>query len=114
MPDMENVINGLIDIGGFIAGRVGLKQARNFLRTIDDTIELLKEQKKQKFFVDSDGKITPLPDVVRCKDCRWGDRSRNGKGEEMILCYNGDTGIEDGYLHEPDWFCAEGERKEGR
>lgn len=48
--------------------------------------------------------------VVRCKNCRWGDRSRNGKGEEMILCYNGDTGIEDGFLHEPDWFCAEGER----
>ena len=53
-------------------------------------------------------------EIVRCKNCRWGDRSRNGKGEEMILCYNGDTGIEDGYLHEPDWFCAEGERKEGR
>ena len=50
--------------------------------------------------------------VVRCKDCRWGDWSRNGKGEEMVLCYNGDTGIEDGYLHEPDWFCAEGERRE--
>ena len=140
MADMNTVINGLIDIGGFIAGRVRFEQAKNFLRTIDDTIELLKEQEdlgteltnavelihkkneriekllkeqeKLKFFVDENGKITPLPVVVRCKDCRWGDRSRNGKGEEMILCYNGDTGIEDGYLHEPDWFCAEGERKD--
>lgn len=62
-----------------------------------------------------DGKIVSTmlrreQELVRCKDCRWGDWSRN-RGKEMILCYNGDTGIEDGYLHEPDWFCAEGERK---
>ena len=112
MPDREKVIKGLNNIGREIVNTIGHGEAVQYLRTIDDAIALLKEQKKQKFFVDSDGKITPLPVVVRCKDCRWGDRSRNGKGEEMILCYNGDTGIEDGYLHEPDWFCAEGERKD--
>ena len=58
--------------------------------------------------------IEEAPDaIVRCKDCRWGDWSRNEKGEKMILCYNGDTGIEDGYLHKPDWFCAERENKGG-
>lgn len=44
MTDTETVVNGLNDIGGFIAGRVGIEQARNFLRTIDDAIALLKEQ----------------------------------------------------------------------
>lgn len=44
MPDMGNVIKGLNDIGGFIAGRIGFEQARNFLRTIDDALALLKEQ----------------------------------------------------------------------
>ena len=44
MPDMEKVIKGLHDIAGFIAGRIGIEQARNFLRTIDDAIDLLKEQ----------------------------------------------------------------------
>lgn len=44
MIDREKIINGLNDIGGFIAGRVGFEQARNFLRTIDDTIAMLKEQ----------------------------------------------------------------------
>jgi len=44
MPDREKVIKGLNDIGGFIAGRVGFEQARNFLRTIDDAIAMLKEQ----------------------------------------------------------------------
>ena len=60
---------------------------------------------------DKTGCVLDMRPLVLCKDCRWGDWSRNGKGEEMILCYNGDTGIEDGYLHEPDWFCAEGEQR---
>lgn len=54
----------------------------------------------------------PKKELVRCKECKWGDLTRNGFGENMILCYNGNTGIEDGYLQEPDWFCAEGERNE--
>lgn len=48
MADMEKVIKDLHDIAGFIAGRVGIKQAKNFLRTIDDTVALLKEQEEQK------------------------------------------------------------------
>lgn len=48
MIDREKVISGLHDIGGFIAGRIGVEQARNFLRTIDDVIELLKKQEAVK------------------------------------------------------------------
>lgn len=44
MADIETVIKGLNDIGGFIAGRVGFEQARNFLRTIEDAIDMMKEQ----------------------------------------------------------------------
>ena len=123
MADMNTVINGLIDIGGFIAGRVRFEQAKNFLRTIDDTIELLKEQEdlgteltnavelihkkneriekllkeqeKQKFFVDENGKITPLPVVVRCKDCEWYD-------ERISMCDNC------GLPREQTFFCADG------
>ena len=91
-------------------------------RDRDDAIRLLMKQVKQRFFVDENGKWTPLPivtkwtpppKVTRCKDCKWGDPTRNEANENMIFCYNGETGIEDGYLHEPDWFCAEGEPKEG-
>ena len=46
MPDREKVINGLNYIGGFIVGWMGFEQARNFLRTIDDAIALLKEQEE--------------------------------------------------------------------
>ena len=42
--DREKVVKGLNDIGGFIAGRIGIEQARNFLRTLDEAIAMLKEQ----------------------------------------------------------------------
>ena len=108
MSDMENVINGLNDIGGFIAGRVGFAQARNFLRTIDDAIALLKEQKKQKFFVDSNGKITPLPDVVRCKDC-----IHRGKSEKCVLAAISEEKNFPLFMldNRGEWFCADGKRR---
>ena len=45
--DREKVIEGLRDIDMFIAGRLGHEKAKNFLRTIDETIALLKEQEER-------------------------------------------------------------------
>ena len=44
MPDRENVIRELRDICMFIVGRLGYEKAKKILRTIDETIILLKEQ----------------------------------------------------------------------
>lgn len=44
--ELEKVIRGLRDIDMFIAGRLEHEKAKNFLRTIDETIALLKEQQK--------------------------------------------------------------------
>lgn len=65
--------------------------------------KLLKEQEAQKFFVDESGKITPLPAVVRCKDCKHGE-----KANDVYLCGK-QRGF--GLAHEPNWFCADGERR---
>ena len=46
MSKLEKVIRGLRDIDMFIAGRLEYEKAKNFLRTIDETIILLKEQEK--------------------------------------------------------------------
>lgn len=46
--DREKVIKDLHDIAGFIAGRIGIEQARNFLRTIDEAVAMLKEQERKK------------------------------------------------------------------
>ena len=69
-----------------------------------DALELLKEQEKQKFFVDENGKITPLPVVVRCKECKYGE-----PWGVLIGC-----GITKGFgiTHKPDWFCADGEKSD--
>lgn len=48
-----------------------------------DALELLKSQ----------------PEVVRCKDCKYYD------------CFNGCMSWHDVNSSNPDWFCADGERK---
>ena len=68
--------------------------------TIDELISAdkalkLKEQETQKFFVDEFGKITPLPVVVRCKDCKF--------AEDCEIAYR--------FGEQDDWFCADGERR---
>ena len=72
--------------------------------------KLLKEQETQKFFVDESGKITPLPVVVRCKDCANGEvRTQSWDGVQYVECHAHE---EEGYDHEDghplDWFCADG------
>ena len=51
--------------------------------------------------------IGNMPDaVVRCKDCRWAEVSDN----EHTWCDH----VDHEFCHKNDWFCADGERKEGR
>ena len=66
--DREKVINGLRDIDMFIAGRLGHEKAKNFLRTIDETIALLKEQEAVEPipYHRSDGTIFKY----ECRECR--------------------------------------------
>lgn len=47
-------------------------------------------------------------ELIRCKDCKYGDSVKNAKGEPMIEC----ALLYEGWLKEPEWFCADGERKE--
>ena len=70
---------------------------------------LLKEQETQKFFVDESGKITPLPVVVRCKDC-----IHRGNSEKCILSAISKEKDFPLFIldNRGDWFCADGVRKE--
>ena len=49
-------------------------------------------------------------DIVRCKDCTFGERAVNGAKERVIQCFNTDLGMT-GDCHDPYWFCADGERR---
>ena len=74
-----------------------------------DKDELLKalqydRNQYQKGYTDRDSEI------VRCKDCKHGQYEEwdNGECVDKTVCC-------DGYgIHKPDWFCADGERQEGR
>ena len=73
-----------------------------------DALALLKEQEKKKFFVDSDGKITPLPDIVRCKDC-----VHRGKVEKCVLAAIAAEKDFPLFMldNHGEWYCADGRRE---
>ena len=111
--DMEKVIKGLRCIKGDLILCVdcaysdgnghGTYSCKAFCA--NDAIALLKKQEEQRFFVDESGKITPLPVVVRCKDCVFGKREKNDStGMTWIYC---------GHHREnrpEEWFCSSGSR----
>ena len=67
-----------------------------------------KEQTKQRFFASADGKITPLPIVVRCKDCRYYEPTPAKDEPDRGWCNGRCSDLP--AVH-GDWFCADGEKK---
>ena len=51
--------------------------------------------------------------VVRCKDCANGTPTKNACGEAVIKCYTICELCGIPQLMEPDWYCADGERRDG-
>lgn len=47
-------------------------------------------------------------EIVRCKDCRYGQYCTDG--ETTYQCFKWNSG-EFGMLHEQNWFCADGEQR---
>ena len=69
--------------------------------------KLMKGQETHKFFVDESGKVTPLPVVVRCKDCEHIYFASNRVPDERsYVCEKHGIDIVQ------DWFCADGKKKE--
>lgn len=87
-----------------------LKEQQQQIGELQDLAEYLTDkQKEQKFLVDSDGKITPLPVVVRCKDC-----IHRGKSEKCVLAAISEEKDCQLFMldNRGEWFCADGERRE--
>ena len=107
MPDREKVIKGLEQcikvpyICDPDCPYYNTSLCREELKK--DALALLKEQEKQKFFVDESGKITPLPVVVRCKDCKYWHETIYDTPKWMPCMSVQTSG---------NWFCADGERRD--
>lgn len=67
MHDRENVIKGLESLRDICNAKSNMAIGKGktawagYANSADDALSLLREQPEQKFFVDIDGKITPLP-----------------------------------------------------
>lgn len=51
-------------------------------------------------------------EVVRCRDCKYGEPTHNAHGEAVIKCEEICWLCRLPRLMEPDWFCADGERRD--
>lgn len=102
-----------------------LKEQDDMGKELTDAMELIRKKneriekllKEQKFLVDSDGKITPLPVVVRCKDCKHRPIKPNDYENGFDLEFPDGKcpcQCDDGWYswYPPDdWFCANGKHK---
>lgn len=127
---LEKVIKGLNNIGREIVNTIGHGEAVPYLRTIDDALAMLKEQDEVisnykevvenllQQLQDINKYMTPIgmvsdvrayiegreqPEIIRCYACKHGE-----KANDVYLCGK-PRGF--GLAHEPNWFCADAERR---
>lgn len=64
--------------------------------------------------VESFAPIVDAEPVVRCKDCKWYEESKNSEIYPMRFCYRlkNDNGVRVGYNCDGNDFCSHGERRE--
>lgn len=83
---------------------IPLKYFNGSLKTMSFVRELIEEAPT----------ISPgeVRGVVHCKDCKFGEHSTDDNGNHCVLCENSMV-FDYPYAHDPDWFCADGERMKG-
>ena len=50
--------------------------------------------------------------VIRCRDCCFGVLTKNSNDEDIVICENPDSPAVEQISIMPDWFCADGERRD--
>lgn len=60
--------------------------------------------------------IRKMPEIVRCKDCKWYEESKHSELRPNRFCYRlrNDNGVPVGYNWDSDDFCSYGERRDKR
>lgn len=56
--------------------------------------------------------MSEMPDIVRCKDCKYAILTYSGECKYCKKRIDDNGGMDQLYLP-GDWYCADGERKEG-
>lgn len=64
-----------------------------------------------KAMLEAQPTVAAVP-VVHCRDCKHGEPTHNARGEAVIKCEEICWLCRLPRLMEPDWFCADGERRD--
>ena len=67
---------------------------------------------KYKKDIDELDRLYATEDLIRCEDCKYGEPCKNALGENCVICKNPDAPWLDNILIMPNWYCADGERRE--
>ena len=67
----------------------------------------------QTIILDMYDNATDTVEVVRCKDCKYGEKINQVHGDDVMrLCHSSVfSSGKCAHLHDADWFCADGERR---
>lgn len=86
-----------------------IKAVQNLSIEIDEEelLKMLRDSKKQYRSGYNDGYNDRDSEIVRCKDCNYWNK-------DIEACDNSDSVCFHNGWCKPDWFCADGERKEDR
>lgn len=83
-----------------------------------DADRLLTKQMQSKYYHLPNGDVAipiidikhaptvEVPEIVRCKDCKYGSGRCQGIYIQFVTC------CKTGTPHKEDWYCANGERKD--
>ena len=113
MNNREKVIKGVNDARRYLEDREWIdKSVGVHIDALNDAIALLNEQEHMFHALEDDWKrlkelLKEQEEVVRCKDCKHGYEC-----EFDIKCENEGNPQMFGTRHKPDWFCADGVRKD--
>lgn len=122
MPDRESVIKELEALDKAMNRNQCYTCSHEFIDSvekfgtniIEDTIDLLKNDKSERLhFIEGTAKLvvenemlkkqlTNRPEIVRCKECKYFNKSR-------LLCDHPTTHVYRTIM--PDWYCADGKRE---
>ena len=53
-----------------------------------------------------------MSEVIRCRDCKYGELRKNARGEDIVICKNPDPPWLEEIAIMPDWYCADAELTE--
>ena len=90
------ITNRIADRNKVIEELQGLSGSKETMTLIADAVALLKEQSE----------------IVRCKDCRYGEGITNILGEDRVKCNLSDSFVYRDITLPPDWYCADWEAKQ--